>query len=141
MLTDGKNVVIQDDNALPHGADTDSSVLEAAKAIGWSTSFARQPLKSPDLNVLDLGFFASLQALQLNRMCYTVDALIDAVGSVYREMQATTIDEVFVTLQAVMELIMLSRGSHLRIAPSRQGQDDQRARLSYSLAHLKLCRV
>ncbi|XP_074266550.1 uncharacterized protein LOC141589825 [Silene latifolia] len=62
-----KNISIQQDNAKPHIKCTDYDFLNAATADGFNISLNQQPPNSPDLNVLDLGFFSqfSLQAVML----------------------------------------------------------------------------
>ncbi|ETV69424.1 hypothetical protein H257_14809 [Aphanomyces astaci] len=70
-----KRVVLQHDNATPHGAITDSA-LAAVSTDGWTFVMRRQPPNSPDLNVLDLGFFASIQSLQYKKMSRSVDDVV-----------------------------------------------------------------
>ncbi|RHY23533.1 hypothetical protein DYB32_009153 [Aphanomyces invadans] len=58
-----KHVVLHHDNATPHAAITDE-LLATVFTDGWTFVVWCQPPNSPDLNVLDLGFFASIQSLQ-----------------------------------------------------------------------------
>ncbi|KAG3094513.1 hypothetical protein PC121_g2980 [Phytophthora cactorum] len=65
----GSTVYVQQDNAEPHVLEDDSE-LEAAGSIGgWTIQMRCQPPRSPDLNVLDLGYFSSIQALQYRKAC------------------------------------------------------------------------
>lgn len=64
LKTDPRRIVIQHDNATPHGAAMTAEAAAAGHEAGWSISFAFQPPKSPDLNVLDLGFFSYIQSIQ-----------------------------------------------------------------------------
>ncbi|ETV90434.1 hypothetical protein H310_14785 [Aphanomyces invadans] len=57
-----KQVLLQHDNATPHGSITDA-VLEGMSTDGWTFKIRKQPPNCPDLNVLDLGFFASIRRL------------------------------------------------------------------------------
>jgi hypothetical protein len=41
----------------------DSDFVAAAQCDGWNIQLTCQPPNSPDLNVLDLGVFAAIQAL------------------------------------------------------------------------------
>ena len=59
----GRIIYIQQDNAKTHIAVNDSVFCAAAQADGWDIRLTCQPPNSPDLNILDLGFFAALQAL------------------------------------------------------------------------------
>ncbi|GJS65415.1 hypothetical protein Tco_0679979 [Tanacetum coccineum] len=52
-------IYIQQDNARPHIDVNDSEFLEAASRDGFDIRLCFQPPNSPDLNVLDLGFFSS----------------------------------------------------------------------------------
>ncbi|XP_021726855.1 uncharacterized protein LOC110694002 [Chenopodium quinoa] len=58
-----KNVIIQWDNARPHQIPTDDEFIAAATTNGFNIHFVFQPAQSPDLNVLDLGLFRSIQSL------------------------------------------------------------------------------
>ena len=62
-------VVIQLDTAGPHLSPTDNVLLEETKRYtNVKISFEYQPAMSPDLNVLDLRFFNSLQTSQLYKL-------------------------------------------------------------------------
>ena len=58
-----KTVFIQQDNARPLVGEADLDVMAACCSGGWNISIKCQPPNSPDLNVLDLGFFRAIQAL------------------------------------------------------------------------------
>ncbi|KAG3034460.1 hypothetical protein PC120_g1430 [Phytophthora cactorum] len=65
----GSTVYVQQDNAEPHVLEDDSE-LEAAGSIGgWTIQMRCQLPRSPDLNVLDLGYFSFIQALQYRKAC------------------------------------------------------------------------
>ena len=58
----GHEVKIQHDGATPHkGFDNEEVIAAAGGGHGWTFVFDRQPAQSPDLNILDLGFFHSLK--------------------------------------------------------------------------------
>ena len=59
----GCPIFIQQDNAKTHIAVDDPNFCRVAQEDGWDIRLMCQPPNSPDLNVLDLGFFAALQAL------------------------------------------------------------------------------
>ncbi len=50
-------VIVQHDNAKPHFNSDDSQIIGAGKVSGWNIQLEKQPANSPDLNILDLGFF------------------------------------------------------------------------------------
>ncbi|KAF0735918.1 hypothetical protein Ae201684P_021243 [Aphanomyces euteiches] len=88
-----KRVVLQYDKATPHGSITDTE-LAAVSTGGWQFVLCRQPLNSPDLNVLDLGFFASIQSLHNKR---TVDDVIRATLSAFNDLSYEKLESVFLT--------------------------------------------
>ena len=59
----GMPIFIQQDNAKTHIPVDDPEFVAAAQADGWDIRLRCQPPNSPDLNILDLGFFAALQSL------------------------------------------------------------------------------
>lgn len=56
-------LIIQQDGARCHVHPDDPSICSACLEGGWNIRFVVQPSNSPDLNILDLGYFASIQAL------------------------------------------------------------------------------
>jgi hypothetical protein len=53
----GQTIFIQQDNARPHILPDDILFKEVANKTGLNIKLLQQPANSPDLNVLDLGFF------------------------------------------------------------------------------------
>ncbi|KAF0701882.1 hypothetical protein AaE_016263 [Aphanomyces astaci] len=93
-----KRVMLQQDNATPHMSIADA-VLQA-------------PPNSPDLNVLDLGFFASIQALQYKSVSRTVGDVIRTTLAAYDELSVEKLYNVFLTFQAVMRLVLEHNGGN-----------------------------
>ncbi|RHZ22005.1 hypothetical protein DYB26_004980 [Aphanomyces astaci] len=113
-----KRVVIQHDNASPHASVSDGvlDAIQAHFADGWEFRVRRQPPNSPDLNVLDLGFFASIQALQYKSVSRTVDDVIRSTLAAFDELSEEKLDNVFLTLQAVMRIVLEHNGdNHFRL--------------------------
>ncbi|KAE8999534.1 hypothetical protein PR003_g21400 [Phytophthora rubi] len=108
----GTIVFVQQDNAGPHVCEDDTELETAGKVDGWKIKMRCQPPRSPELNVLDLGFFASIQALQYRKATYDTNDLIEAVQEAFDEVKWQTLDKCFVTLQKVMEAILLDDGSN-----------------------------
>ena len=110
-------VIIQQDNAKPHVAVDDDELLAAGSVDGWSLRFENQPPNSPDLNVLDLGFFNTIQALQEKEAVRGLDDLIQAVSSAFDNLLPETLNKVFLTLQECMNQIMEVDGSNRYTVP------------------------
>jgi hypothetical protein len=107
-----KPILIQLDNAKPHVPVDDPDIVAAGTADGWNIHLFLQPENSPDLNVLDLGFFASIQAIQIEKPIYGIDALIAAVVAAYENLHYTTLDDIFLSLQNVMICILRADGAN-----------------------------
>ena len=56
-----ENIKIQQDNARPHMEPTDHEFFQAKFELNLNIELVFQPPNSPDLNVLDLGHFNSIQ--------------------------------------------------------------------------------
>ncbi|KAF0695681.1 Aste57867_13503 [Aphanomyces stellatus] len=79
---------VQHDNAKAHVTVDDVELLQefdVYKKYGWSFELSPHPPNSPDLNVLDLGFFASLQSLQYRQSARSMDELIANVVAAFNE--------------------------------------------------------
>ena len=75
-------VYIQQDNARTHISPDDLVFLTDAARCGWDIRMVCQPPNSPDTNILDLGFFASIQAMFHRKMPKTLpDIVKKVVGS------------------------------------------------------------
>jgi hypothetical protein len=95
-------IFIQQDNAKPHSTKSDEAVERFCWDKGWNMRIKRQPPNSPDFNVLDLGFFAAIQALQYQSAPTNIDELIQHVESAYYSLARETTDNVFLSLQQAM---------------------------------------
>ena len=72
-----KNTIfIQQDNARPHASMHNAAVEEEGRKHGWKFAIRNQPANSPDVNVLDLGFLNSIQAIQHKKAPRTIDELV-----------------------------------------------------------------
>ena len=78
----GKRIFIQQDNAPTHLKLDDPEFCEAAKQEGFDIRLICQPPNSPDFNVLDLGFFRAIQAIQYKKNAKTLETLVPAVQQV-----------------------------------------------------------
>ncbi|XP_057520610.1 uncharacterized protein LOC130800874 [Amaranthus tricolor] len=105
-----KHIYIQQDNAKPHIAHNDREFLEEAMKDGFNIQLVQQPPNSPDMNVLDLGFFRSIQALQYQKSAYNVKELLRAVNNAFQNLSPQCLRFVFITLQACMIEVMKRQG-------------------------------
>ncbi|ETM98862.1 hypothetical protein PPTG_24545 [Phytophthora nicotianae INRA-310] len=117
-----RTIYIQQDNAKPHVSVDDPDIMAAGRSGGWDIRMRCQPPNSPDLNVLDLGYFRSIQSLQYQTECRGVEALLDAVNSAFSAMKADTLNKIFMTLQTCMECIIRANGGNNYKTPHR-GKD------------------
>lgn len=103
---------VQQDNARPHVSHNDEEVVAAGATDGWDIVLRNQPPNSPDLNVLDLGFFNAIQSLQQEACATTVAELVDTVHEAFDMLSSTKLTDTFITLQAVMREIMRHKGGN-----------------------------
>ncbi|ETV96587.1 hypothetical protein H310_10288 [Aphanomyces invadans] len=111
-----KRVVRQQDNATPHRCIIDAA-LASVSTHGWTFVIRRRPPNSPDLNVLDLGFFASIQSLQLKKVSRTVDEVIQYILAACDELSYEKLENVFLIFQAVMRLLLEHGGNNNYVMP------------------------
>ncbi|XP_057530102.1 uncharacterized protein LOC130808661 [Amaranthus tricolor] len=97
-----KDIIIQQDNAKPHIAPNDKEFVDEASKDGFNIQLVQQPPNSPDMNVLDLGFFRSIQALQFQKAAYNVRQLLKAVNLAFKNLNPQSLRFMFITLQACM---------------------------------------
>ncbi|KAL4163474.1 hypothetical protein KRP22_004903 [Phytophthora ramorum] len=58
-----KVIRVQQGNAGPHVSEDHGEVVAAGRERGWNIQMECQPPRSPDCNILDLGFFNAIQSL------------------------------------------------------------------------------
>ena len=75
----GKPIFIQQDNAPSHLKLDDPDFCEGG---GFDIHLICQPPNSPDFNILDLGFFRAIQAIQYKKNAKTMEDLVPAVQQV-----------------------------------------------------------
>ncbi|KAM3205888.1 hypothetical protein P3L10_029298 [Capsicum annuum] len=111
--SDSNNTIFsQQDNARTHIGNNDLEFIEVARQDGFDIRLCFQPSNSPDLNVLDLGFFRAIQSLQYQRAPKIVDELVEAVERSSDEMKAKQLNHVFLTLQSCMIEVMKDSGGN-----------------------------
>nr|XP_043626076.1 uncharacterized protein LOC122597563 [Erigeron canadensis] len=105
-------IFIQQDNAKPHIDVNDAEFNQEASKDGFDIRLCFQPPNSPDLNVLDLGFFRAIQSLQEQEVLGSIDELVSAVKTSFERMPSNELNNVFLTLQTCMKEIMKVRGGN-----------------------------
>ena len=109
-------IYIQQDNAKPHIDPSDLEFLEATSKDEFDIRLSFQPPNSPDLNVLDLGFFRAIQSLQYQEAPKTIDELVYAVEKSFEELSSSNLNHIFLTLQVCMiEVIKVYGGNNYKL--------------------------
>ncbi|ETV91038.1 hypothetical protein H310_14278 [Aphanomyces invadans] len=83
----------------------------------------------PDLSVLDLSLFNSIQALQQTMECQTIDDLVHAVEKSYHDLSPKTLGKSFCTLQRAMQAVVKANGDNSYKIPRSKDKDDDMATL------------
>jgi hypothetical protein len=102
---------IQQDGAKSHILLNDRRFRLAALVAGLNVTIYNQPAQSPDLNLLDLGFFRCIQSYN---DCCSKDAfgLIGDVERAYANYPRNKINYVWLSLQGVMNCIIDDAGGN-----------------------------
>ena len=84
----------------------------ATEVDGYEIELKQQPANSPDLNVLDLGFFASIQALQHQKQAYNMATMLKACDDAFNEYPRIKLENIFLTLQLVYDEVIKANGNN-----------------------------
>ncbi|VFQ95494.1 unnamed protein product [Cuscuta campestris] len=103
-----KDIHIQQDNARPHIQGVDSDFMAAGNTNGFHITLHNQPPNSPDLNVLDLGFFRAIQSLKDQCAPSTVVELLEAVEGAYDALSPQTLNRAWLSYQQVDDVLHVS---------------------------------
>jgi hypothetical protein len=94
----------------------DEEFWTAVAHTGLDIRLINQPANSPDLNVLDLGFFNSLQSLTYDTISRNLDDLIVNVENEFVNYDPDTLNRVFLTLQGcLIEVMKDGEGNRYKI--------------------------
>ena len=110
-----KTIWIQQDSARTHLPVDDEQFAIAVAQTGLDIRLMNQPPNSPDMNCLDLGFFASLQSLTYKLPCRNMDELIDNVEKEFEKYDPHTLRRVFLTLQGCLECFSRYKDAYRRL--------------------------
>uniref|UniRef100_A0AAW1M2U1 Transposase n=1 Tax=Saponaria officinalis TaxID=3572 RepID=A0AAW1M2U1_SAPOF len=101
-----------ENNAKPHISPQDLDFLGVAKSDGFDMDLVFQPPNSPDLNILDLGFFRSIQTIQHKKSPKSILQLVDSVCKAYDEIDNEKLKFVWVSLHGCMNEILRVEGNN-----------------------------
>jgi len=107
-----ETIWIQQDNAPSHVRADDLEFAAAVAQTGLDIRIMNQPANSPDMNCLDLGFFASLQSLTDRTTSRNMDELIANVDNEYQNYNPVILNRIFLTLQGCMIEVMKDNGGN-----------------------------
>jgi len=116
---------IQQDGAGPHtGKDSPAKIEAAALLKGMKVQVMTQPSNSPDLNILDLGFFHSLKSRvsKLKNGVKTADDLIGNVKQAFNEYNRESLDHIWAHQFRVWNSILQVDGGNYYPAPHGHGR-------------------
>jgi hypothetical protein len=109
------NIIVQQDGAKAHlpvgDPEFKAKVLELygnEDAVKLYT----QPAQSPDLNVNDLGFFASLQSMYYRTSPKNSIDLIEMVESCFNKYDVNKVNRIWLSLQCCMNKIIEEKGDN-----------------------------
>ncbi|XP_057532895.1 uncharacterized protein LOC130810784 [Amaranthus tricolor] len=129
-----ETIFIQQDNAKPHILDDDEVFREVATLDGFNFHLVQQPPNSPDMNVLDLGFFRSIQSLQHQKSAYNYSQLVKAVKLSFDNLTPNALKNVWITLQACkIEVIKKLGGMDYAIPHMSKAKLEREGRLPHCL--------
>ena len=111
-----EHIFIQQDNARPHIRNNNPAWQAALQALGQGKlhiKIIQQPPQSPDLKILDLGFFAAMQKRQWSLPpTNTAVELRNQVAGIFEAMPGNLLERLFITLFGVMNAIADSKGGN-----------------------------
>ncbi|XP_051187684.2 uncharacterized protein [Lolium perenne] len=122
----GTTIWIQQDNAKTHIPVDDPEFVAAAQADGWDIRLTCQPPNSPDLNILDLGFFAALQSIFHKLSPGSIEDIVNKVQQAFEEYPAERSNRIFLTLQACMREVLIQLGGNRYKVPHMRKEVLQR---------------
>ncbi|KAE8767718.1 Transposase [Hordeum vulgare] len=108
----GRTIYTQQDNGKTYISVNDCVFSAAAHADGWDNRLRCQPPKSPHVNILDLGFFATLQALFEKMSLGKIDDIVVKVQKAYDMYPAERSNHIFLTLQSCMHEVLKKKGGN-----------------------------
>ena len=84
---------------------------------GVKVKIRNQPENSPDLNVLDLGYFNAIQSLQQQRRSTSIEELVENVQQSYNDLSINQLHNIWITWQLVMIRVIECNGDNTYVFP------------------------
>ena len=111
-----RDIELQQDNATPHVNGDDEELAPEFVKDGIKIVLVNQPTNSPDMSVLDLGFFRAIQSLQHTLPQEGYGGIINATTKAFDLMSTDALNNVFLTWQSCMiEAIVTEGSNHYKI--------------------------
>jgi hypothetical protein len=110
-----KRIKLIHDNATPHSKINMDEFNAKCIELGINVSINFQPPQSPDLNINDLSFFASIQSLyykQTEVIIKNIETLIEAMDYTYEKYNCIKINRAFLTLFTNYNAILQTEGKN-----------------------------
>ena len=117
---DCDEVVIQVDKWSSHIENNDLDFRRAVSNINMNINIKKQPPKSPYLNVLDLGYFTSIQSFQQKENIRGIKNLVSAVKQSYESLEVSKLIRIFLMWQLVMLKVIEEKGDNTYIMPHKK---------------------
>lgn len=108
----GRTSYIQQDNATPHIRPNDPVFLQVVAQTDLNIVLIQQPPNSPDMNILDLCFFRSIQSLTDCRAPKNIRELMEAVREEFENYEVDKLAKSFLTLQSCLRETMKKQGGN-----------------------------
>ena len=105
-------IFVQHDNAKPHPKPDDLDLIPEGYKDGFHIRLVCQPPNSPDMNVLDLGFFRGIQSLQHQQAPNNINELIEALVDSFNAMGHNKLKNMFLSLQQCLIEVMKCGGGN-----------------------------
>ncbi|CAM9537877.1 unnamed protein product [Discosporangium mesarthrocarpum] len=112
---EGHITLVQQDRAMPH---TKVGIMESIEeAEGGDTVIETQPANSPDLNLIDLRFFHSIEQLKEYVGVTSTQELVEATAEAFDVYPRDTLERVWQSLFAVYGKVLGSKGDNVYKTP------------------------
>jgi hypothetical protein len=108
---DSRTIRIQHDGARSHIPDDDAEFNLSLEEAGVDAVLYTQPANSPDMNILDLGFFRAVQSAN-DEVSQDEAQLIEHVEKAYAEFSREKINCNWLTLQSCLNEIIENHGNN-----------------------------
>ena len=106
-----RKIYIQQDSAKSHIGEDDKEFKDTLAEQDIYVELYTQAANSPDVNLLNLGFFSALQSIN-DAVLKNKEELIQAVSTAYDNYPQVKLNHTWLTLQSVFDQIILYHGDN-----------------------------